>query len=56
MIMSSLKRAKKVKVPEGDWQLIKINPYIFDILQKLGILEAPAAIPKKRGRPKKTAI
>ena len=56
MIMSSLKRAKKVKVPEGDWQLVKINPYIFDILQKLGILEAPAAIPKKRGRPKKTAI
>ena len=56
MIMSSLKRAKKVKVPGGDWQLIKISPYLFDILQKIGILEAPVSIPKKRGRPKKSTI
>jgi len=59
VIMSSLKRAKKVKVPGDDWQLIKINPYIVDILQKLSILDTPAApdsVPKKRGRPKKSAI
>jgi len=56
MIMSSLKRAKKVKVPGGDWQLIKISPYLVDILQKLGILETPISIPKKRGRPKKVTI
>jgi hypothetical protein len=56
MIMSSLKRAKKVKVPGGDWQLIKISPYLVDVLQKLGILEAPASIPRKRGRPKKSSI
>jgi hypothetical protein len=53
MIMSSLKRAKKVKVSGGDWQLIKINPSLVEILQKLGILEAQVSIPKKRGRPKK---
>jgi hypothetical protein len=56
MIMSSLKRAKKVKVSGGDWQLIKINPSLVESLQKLGILKAPAPTPKKRGRPKKSAI
>jgi transposase len=56
MIMSSLERAKKVKVSGNDWQLIKISPYVVEILQKLGILEAPVSIPKKRGRPKKSAI
>jgi len=56
MIMSSLKRAKKVKAPGSDWQLIKISPYLLDILQKLSILEAPISIPKKRGRPKKSGI
>ena len=55
-IMSSLKRAKKVKVSGGDWKLIKINPYLVEILQKLGILETPESIPKKRGRPKKSAL
>ena len=56
MIMSSLKRAKKAKVCGDDWQLIKINPSIVDTLRKLGILETPVYIPKKRGRPKKSAI
>jgi len=55
-IMASLKRAKKVKVSGSDWQLIKINPYIVDILQKLGILDVPKSIPKKPGRPKKSPI
>jgi hypothetical protein len=54
--MSSLERAKKVKVAGSDWQLIKISPYIVEILQKLDILETPVTIPRKRGRPKKTAI
>jgi hypothetical protein len=56
MIMSSLKRAKKVKVSGGDWQLIKINPSLVEVLQKLSILEAPVSTPRKRGRPKKSAI
>jgi hypothetical protein len=56
MIMSSLKRAKKAKVPGGDWQLIKINTSLVDILQKLSILEAPVPIPRKRGRPKKSTV
>jgi len=56
MIMSSLQRAKKVKVSDGEWQLIKISPYLVEILQKLNILETPVSIPKKRGRPKKAAL
>jgi hypothetical protein len=55
-IMSSLERAKKVKVSGGDWQLIKISPYLIEILQKIGVLVAPEPIPKKRGRPKKSAL
>ena len=56
MIMSSLKRAKKVKVPGGGWQLIKITPSVVEVLQNLGVLVAPISVPKKRGRPKKSAI
>jgi hypothetical protein len=56
MIMSSLKRAKKVKVPGSDWQLVKINPSLAEILQNLGIIETPKSIPKKRGRPKKSEV
>ena len=56
MIMSSLKRAKKVKVSGGDWQLIKISPSLVETLQKLSILVVPETIPRKRGRPKKSAI
>jgi len=56
MIMSSLKRAKKARVPGGDWQLIKVNPSLVETLQKIGVLETPEIIPRKRGRPKKSAI
>ena len=56
MIVSSLKRSKKVKVHGGDWQLIKISHSLVEILQKLCILEAPVSITKKHGRPKKSAI
>ena len=52
-IMSSLERACKARIPGEDWQLIKASGSIMEILQKLGILEAPASIPRKRGRPKK---
>jgi hypothetical protein len=55
-IMSSLKRAKKVKVPGRDWQLIKINPSNVEILQKLELMEVTAPVKRGRGRPKKTAI
>jgi transposase len=56
MIMSSLKRAKKVKLFGGNWQLIKTNPSLVEILKKLCILEAPVSIPRKRGRPKNSVI
>lgn len=55
-IMSSLKRAKKVKSPGRDWQLIKINPALVEMLQKLEILEPVVQVKKKRGRPKKVMV
>ncbi|MCL1830847.1 MAG: transposase [Oscillospiraceae bacterium] len=55
-IMSILKRAKKVKVQDSDWKLIKLNKSYIEILQYLGILEIPGTMPRKRGRPKKVVI
>lgn len=51
-VMSILKRAKKIKLEGKEWQLIKVAPSGIDIIQKLGVLEAPAK--RKRGRPKKS--
>lgn len=36
-IMKNLKRAKKAKVGEEDWQLIKVNPSIERMLASLGL-------------------
>lgn len=56
-IMSILARAKKVKSPEMDWRLIKINPSHMEILQKLGLMPASVTPPKKKpGRPRKASI
>ena len=55
-VMSILRRAKKVKHTDGEWQLIKTAPSQLEVLQKLGLIE-PAAKPKrKRGRPPKSSV
>ncbi len=54
-IMSQLKRAKKIKLDESGWQLIRISPSNQLMLQKLGLLPKPEQEEKlKPGRPKKT--
>ena len=49
-VMDTLKRAKKIRIEEKDWQLIKVAPSVTEIIQKLGLLTSPKAEPKKRGR------
>lgn len=52
-LMSILFRAKKVRVEDEDWQLVKMNPSHMEILQNLGLIPKPEEPPKKkRGRPK----
>ena len=52
-IMSILVRAKKVRRPDEDWQLVRMNPSHIEMLQELGLLPKPDQPPKrKRGRPK----
>ena len=54
-IMSLLRRAKKIKLQDRDWQLIRISPASETILQKLLLLPKPEEPEKrKRGRPKKS--
>ena len=48
--MATLKRAKKIRIEDKGWQLIKIAPSATDIIQKLGLLTMPKAESKKRGR------
>ncbi len=48
--MATLKRAKKIRIEDKEWQLIKIAPSATDIIQKLGLLTMPKAESKKRGR------
>lgn len=56
-IMSILRRAKNVRMPEGNWQLIKTSPSHIKVLQSLDLLPTPDNPPKrKRGRPRKNVI
>lgn len=51
-ILSVLVRAKKARVDNGAWQLIRMNPSHMEILQSLGLVPRPEEPPKKkRGRP-----
>ena len=51
-IFSVLVRAKKARVDDGAWQLIRTNPSHMEILQSLGLVSRPEESPKKkRGRP-----
>ena len=52
-IMAVLNRAKKVRLPGEDWQLIRMNPSHEEILQELELLPKPEEpVRKKRGRPR----
>lgn len=54
-VMDVLERAKKVKLPGQDWQLIKIVQTQINILKELGLLPKEPVLPKrKRGRPRKS--
>jgi len=53
-LMSILVRAKKVRMDNGVWQLVRLNPSHVEILQTLGLLPKPEeSQKKKRGRPAK---
>jgi transposase len=56
-IMSVLTRAKKVKLADSDWRLVKLNVSHEEMLRELDLLpKTEPAIKKKRGRPKKATI
>ncbi len=55
-VMSILRRAKKVRPSNGEWQLIKIAPSQIEVLEKLGLTEPPAEPKRKRGRPPKGSV
>ena len=53
--MKLLKRAKKVRVEDQDWQLLKVNPGLELMLQNLSLLPKPEEPEKRKpGRPKKS--
>ena len=49
-VMATLKRAKKIRIEDKNWQLIKVAPAVIEIMQKLKLLSKPKTEPKKRGR------
>lgn len=56
-ITAVLIRAKKVRMPEGNWQLVKTSPAHIKILQSLNLLPKPEELPqRKRGRPRKIPV
>lgn len=56
-IMSVLRRAKKVKVNDGGWRLIRMNPSHMRILEDLGLIEKHTELPHRPvGRPRKSAV
>ena len=51
-LMSILVRAKKARIEDGSWQLIRMNPSHIEVLQSLSLVPKPEDPPKKkRGRP-----
>jgi len=52
-ILSVLNRAKKARVDDEQWQLVRMNPSHMKILQELELVPKPEEpLKKKRGRPK----
>ena len=53
-VMAVLRRAKKTRLPDEDWRLVRLNPSQEEMLGKLGLLPQEETQPKrKRGRPRK---
>ncbi len=56
-VMATLKRAKKIRIEDKDWQLIKVAPSVVETMQKLELLNKPQTEPKKRGpKPKQRDV
>ena len=56
-VMSILRRAKKVKVGDGEWRLIKMNPSHMKLLESLSLIEPPqTATHRPVGRPRKQRV
>ena len=52
-IMDFLFAAKKLRQSDKDWELIKVNPPIIEVLQKLNLVPTSNDLPKRKpGRPK----
>lgn len=49
-VMATLKRAKKIRIQDKGWQLIKTAPSAIELMQKLELLTKPQVEHKKRGR------
>ena len=46
-------RAKKARIENENWQLVRMNPSHMEILQKLDLIPKPEEPPKKKpGRPR----
>ena len=53
-VMKILRRAKRVKVDGGEWELVRTAPSAMEVLQALELVPKPENPPKrKRGRPRK---
>ena len=56
-VMSILRRAKKVKVGDGEWRLVKMNPSHMKVLESLSLIEAPQPVMHRPvGRPRKQHV
>ena len=52
-IMKILEKAKKVKLENNEWKLIKMNPSQIDVIEKLNLIPLTKTPKRKPGRPKK---
>ena len=53
-LLSVLRRAKRIRWPDGEWRPIKLAPSQETVLRTLGLLPSPLqSPPRKRGRPRK---
>ena len=51
--MGVLKRAKKTRLPDEEWKLVRLSPSQEELLRKLELLPQIEALPKrKRGHPR----
>lgn len=55
-IMKILEKAKKVKLENNEWKLIKMNPSQIEVIEKLNLIPSNETLKRKRGRPKKLNV